>query len=412
MMKSILLAVSLLALGTNALAQVTWTEINHSYFLDNRVATSLLFDDRGMMYAGSWNGLHVSSDRGVTWSPVDFFKQIEVDKIIQTLNGHFFVAGWRQSGTPKGVEGIWRSKDHGATWEGVTAPEWATVRAYSIVEMTDGALVAGTADGFLRSTDDGDSWCLSNGRFHPSAPYSIQYINALYRTPNNTIFAQIGGPVFGRSTNGGTVWSYALDSINSQAVMSIDSDGRVFVPGDSGVYRSTDDGVTWQFFRLDQDLQIYSLSIAASNGWIFGLGARPILSTDHGETWNYARSGLTWEYNAGAATESPDHYIYFTQLTGALWRTKNPITADAVATNEEMQLEVYPNPSTTDLFVVAPEPLARMELIDVSGRTVRHKVCSRNNSESLSLNEVEAGPYVLRVLTASGTSITRRIVVR
>lgn len=412
MMKSCVLALLLLVAQSAAQAQVSWTEINHSYFLDNRVVECLMFDERNVFYAGSWNGLHTSLDNGVTWTPIEYFNQIDVSDIVQNHKGYLYVAGWRQSGSPAGVEGVWRSKDHGGNWEIVTAKDWASIRAYSVVVLDGDVLVAGTDDGFLRSMDDGDTWTLTNGRFHPFAPYALGNVNTLYRTPNNTLFAQIGGPIFGRSTNGGTVWSLVLDSINYQAEMSIDSAGRIFVPGDSGVYRSLDNGETWDLKRIEPNQQLYSLSLAASNGWIFGLGARPIISTDHGESWREIRSGLSWEYNASAAVESPDHYVYFVQPTGALWRTKDPIPTSSVLCSTNLKVELYPNPASTEFSVTIAEPLVRLELTNVTGRVVLRKQCNLQHSESISLNGIAAGLYLVRVYGRSGEAFTREILVR
>jgi photosystem II stability/assembly factor-like uncharacterized protein len=410
-MKTTLLAIVLTLAALQSLrAQVAWTKINDTYFRDNQVANCMLFDDQAF-YAGSSTGLHISHDNGVTWSAIDYFRQIEIDAIAQNLKGYLYVAGWRHSGAPKGIEGIWRSNDHGASWTSVTATDWGSTRAHSIVVLRDQSLVAGTDDGFLRSTDDGGSWTLSNGRFHPAAPYTLSSVNTIYRAPNDILYAQIGGPLFGRSSNGGTSWSLVLDSINYQAVMSIDSDGRVFVPGDSGVYRSVDNGESWQLLRFQVDQQLYSLSLAASNGWIFGLGSRPILSMDHGESWQYIRDGLTWEYNASAAVESRDHYVYFIQPTGNLWRTKDPLPANAVErVLSSTQLRVYPNPSNGEIHIATNSSLRMLEVFDATGRRVLQSTSI--NSEAIRLTHLAAGMYLVRTVSTSNEVSSERVIVK
>ena len=71
----------------------------------------------------------------------------------------------------------------------------------------------------------------------------------------------------------------------------------------------------------------------------------------------------------------------------------NEITAD--------QVRMYPNPATDQVYIQAVSAMERVELVDLSGKTIVSKAIM-DVQTSISLNGVEAGMYLIRITTPTG----------
>lgn len=72
------------------------------------------------------------------------------------------------------------------------------------------------------------------------------------------------------------------------------------------------------------------------------------------------------------------------------------------------QVTVYPNPASTTLHIEGVENGTSIALYDLTGRKVMHE----HFSEELSLGNLSNGLYLLKIITADGTVISRKIMVR
>jgi len=183
------------------------------------------------------------------------------------------------------------------SWEQVASlpPE---IRALSIV--SENQIVSGTSSNPYFSTDNGISWTKSA---MGTPPYSSQVL-CLTNKPTGEVFAgtiasdETSGGV-SISTDAGASWSARGLYRRHVFSLAIDLSGLIFAGAkpefssiDGGVFRSTDNGLTWTHADsgLPEDT-VWSLDARVS-GWLFaGTNSSGLfLSSDSGESWIHANS--------------------------------------------------------------------------------------------------------------------------
>jgi hypothetical protein len=73
---------------------------------------------------------------------------------------------------------------------------------------------------------------------------------------------------------------------------------------------------------------------------------------------------------------------------------------------------VYPNPATDNVTVTTPEGMSRLTVINYVGQVVYQKSLNGENSVNLSTGNYDAGVYVIRIETASGTTNKRVVITK
>lgn len=123
-------------------------------------------------------------------------------------------------------------------------------RVFSVIAADDTTLYVGTAGGINKSTDNGISWVKLNAQ-NQSQPISGNFITALgYNKSNNTVWASTWkaenqSEFYGvsSSSDGGQNWRTFLRDERPHNFGFKNS--QVMVPTDNGVFRSSDNGLTW-----------------------------------------------------------------------------------------------------------------------------------------------------------------------
>jgi photosystem II stability/assembly factor-like uncharacterized protein len=165
-----------------------------------------------------------------------------------------------------------------------------SARAMSIIcKKSNNYLFAGTnvGGGVYRSTDNGNTWVKKSDGLEPTDARSFTI------TPNGEIytgFYSLSGETrvsVYKSTNNGNNWTATgLDSMAIKYLAS-NSLGHIFAGTiNRGLWRSTDNGLTWQ--------QVYNVGYYYSRGLVinktgtifFGNDIRILKSTDNGGTWS------------------------------------------------------------------------------------------------------------------------------
>ncbi len=224
--------------------------------------------------------------------------------LIQPLN---LPSQWRQTSGPAGgypecfvvkgdtifagsfLGGVFRSTDNGAHWEPSSTGIQLSVEVRAL-GLHGSVLYAGTTGGIYKSTDAGSTWFQAN-----SGLVNMEIIALL--SSGGSVFAggHNGVGVF-KSTNEGVSWE--VDTVGLPSSFSVtsfvESGGKIFAGTTSGVFRSTDNGATW----TEANVGLTNLSVntmAVINGSILaGTGGNGVfVSTDDGDSWSGGQLEIT-----------------------------------------------------------------------------------------------------------------------
>lgn len=245
---------------------------------------SIASDAQGYLYAGSGSDarqggwindgggpLYRSSDYGESWVQAYY---LETLSLLEAGN-QTMIAGTRI--------GIYRSSDHGNSW--TRSPGTQGFTFYRLVMDSIGNVYATTSPGgVFRSSDSGASWIRRDSGITATSEYDLAI------TPKGTlIVSAFPGAIF-RSTNAGLSWSLASGSPPvPRPLLSITTGpatGTVLVGWQHGIYRSTDDGVTWSSIVSITNQYAECFAIDSSGALLAGTHNGVLRSTDNGLHWS------------------------------------------------------------------------------------------------------------------------------
>lgn len=72
----------------------------------------------------------------------------------------------------------------------------------------------------------------------------------------------------------------------------------------------------------------------------------------------------------------------------------------------ENQITIYPNPTSNYIKILTTNKIKSVEIFDISGKKVKHVL----NSNEISVNQIQAGIYIVKVFTDKG-KVTKKIVI-
>ena len=324
------------ALWSSSSGGATWTKVAG---IDEVTALAFAPDVPGTLLAGSERGaLHLSTDSGATWSPVD---------------------------TGGDVAGPVRAL--------AVSPAYSEDRTWFV----------GTEDGVLRTTDGGGSFTrFTDGLDDPST--MALAVSPRYGADRTLWVSTYTDGVY-ESRDGGERWEAASDGLtrndqadlldrNHFAVLRATASGRattLFLAGFDGLFRSRDGGAAWEELETQPATIIMGVAVSPDYAadrtllvttYINGL----LRSQDSGKTWEPANFGVASQFDwtrsrkyvnrLFPAVYSPDYandrtafaasrgIVYRSTDGGAHWRATVPEGAI-------VEGEVPP-----DYFFIAPSP--------------------------------------------------------
>lgn len=198
-----------------------------------------LWTDGSSLFTSTSYGLFKSDDAGTTWVKLPLPE--ENVRAFTSISSGMLVAG-AITPHPFGSFGdLYASEDGGITWEVLVGwDESVNGAPFAIAETLAGTLLVGASvgkfapGGIYRSDDSGESWTGP----HSERPRDIAV------TPAGTVVAAGESGHF-RSIDDGLSWE-AIDSAGAYDIEITTAGGIASVHFDGDVYRSFDEGATWQ----------------------------------------------------------------------------------------------------------------------------------------------------------------------
>jgi photosystem II stability/assembly factor-like uncharacterized protein len=252
-------------------------------------------------------GIYRSTNGGQSWEPAA--AGLPVASLIR---GQIAFGAYVFAGTEG--DGIYRSSDHGNTWTKTDVDN--SLLAHQLVFAfcaKDNALYAGAGNGIYKSTDGGTTFQRTLNGFPQNinvTAYSLTVSSGNLLAAVNISFSpseSLEGIFY--SPDDGSNWHQANLPLQPTFVSAVASDGtsRAYagVFGQSfsvtGLYQSTDAGITWVSRTDVLQVDIERLAVKGSNVLASTLFTG-FFSTDFGETWGSSTPGFCAPFGCGIAT--------------------------------------------------------------------------------------------------------------
>ena len=240
---------------------------------------NVIYETNGVVYAGTeTQGVYKSTDNGLSWIAAN--NGIERASISDMIfsGGNLLAAA---KSTCHSFLNVFKSTDGGVTWSGTTGLSGRLVHSFAIKNSSiyAGVFTFPGSSGVARSTDNGNTWQ------EVAAP--IQNGGKIFVSDDAIILAEDN--FIWRSLDDGASWDiveqFALTGIHSFARAGT----KLFAAGTTVIWTSTDNGGSWTLSPFSDGANSFS-----SNGSTIYLGSnsKVFKSTDFGATWMDVSTGL------------------------------------------------------------------------------------------------------------------------
>jgi len=356
---------------------VTWEEKTSgiSYVSFNAFFTCA----NGTVLASTTRGLMRSFDQGENWNMTNTLFTSPPTVFAQAPDGSLYAV------TQKGVQ---KSTDSGLSWE---SPLYASTKVTSVAVSNTGMLFVGQSDSMriFRSTDAGKTW--ERRVIDPGLTYGR--VTSLLTELPAYLYAVTTNGVFASSDNGST-WSTVRYKPTSQVLsLAVARNGKLWAMSSYlPLYWSADHGKTWTqsgtgsggitnggltAFAIDGSNSIFVGTRAAGMGTNYGSGV--FRSTDEGVTWTNMSFGIganAWP-TIRALGVSPAGYLLVGTMDQGMYRSVT-VTSVEDAPGQAVPLtfsleQNYPNPfnpSTQIRFSLPADVNVKISIYNLLGQRV------------------------------------------
>src|SRR5581483_8150040 len=377
-------------------AGVSWFPIFDQFTnVDSIGAIQVAPSDPDIVYAGtgdsvqgsSGDGMYKSTDAGKTWTHIGLEETTKINKMVIDPNDPNIVVVSTQGDTRHNGQGIYRTTDGGKTWENTLRPENANGTRdveyafdmpnviFATSQGSGGGFGGGGGGGaaapqgpngtaLYKSTDGGKIWT----RVNTLPPYTGRISVAIAMHTNGQRVYVIGTALQGgsglyRSDDQGATWQHMAGGdtriANGQGAFSsgvwVNSQNPdILYTIATTVYRSTDGGKTFTAFKgAPGGEDPHNAWIDPTNGqrMLFGFDQGPAVTLDGGQTWSgYYQIPIAQIYHISTDTRYPYWVMGAQQDTGAIM-TRSRSDQGQITT-----VDWSPLPSS-EFGTVVPDPL-------------------------------------------------------
>ena len=362
-----------LYLSTNS--GTSWTKIDKGAMQQHYY--SVAFDDSDHIWAGSYEGLYyVSKDAGATWTS---------DTVGLSLVTSFSFDKKNKPYIGTGGDGLFSITDTG--WASVSANFTNPYVTSSIIDYKGDIVIGTYGGGVYRSTDEGQTWA-GEGK-------TYWRVNSIVAGANHHLFAGTDEGMFYDSLwfdttavsptpQIDTLWSdwvpsgFYLDHIDTTITKVIDS--IVVVVGHAP---DTVHHLDTNIYKAIYHSRRYATSLAASaTGHIYAgtIGHGVFRSIDNGVTWQQSSTGILDSTITAVAIDG-NGYLYAATLSGGFYKSANPEPVPPpssqngrsvipVAVNIEQNYPNPFNPTTTIPFTLTRNSYTTLIIYDLLGKEI------------------------------------------
>ena len=299
---------------------------------DFKHVEALAVANNGDVWAGTVEGIYLSTDNGSTWVQknnglpiVDFYSGASTYKLIDgrisslainPVNGSIFFGQWNGN--------VYRSTDNGDTW-------------IPVIDVVLNLPVPGT----LIVPDGPKTTLFSPSGVIKAGDFLVDEATSIVFTPSGEIYvAIVNGGIFYSSDNGDTWICKSISNTIVPAWLALGPDGTLYGSRRfhskeyGGLFRSTDGGANWVKISDYEMLHTSNLVFSADGSMFMATGDAMIFmvpqingvllkSTDKGITWdkvNIKISGNTYYGSVDKVVYNPitDHLLVFDGTTNEI----------------------------------------------------------------------------------------------
>jgi len=425
----VLIAVSLL--HDVCVSQDFWQETYN--FGSNTGPRDFVTDSEGRIYAEFFSSttLIVSTNDGLTWTVLDSY--LPPVSISEHCNYSFFckndilfthINSGSWSGDLDIGHGIFRSYDHGITWENVSEGLGADTNIVEMYLAPNGNILAYYeyyGDGKIyTSTDNGDNWTMT-------LDMGTYYKNALWVAPSNDIYVSYGSSFLYKSSDNGVTWvleSNSYECMASDDLLTTSTGlliGQYGTVDDPGFVKSSDNGLTWTTCTCDGLTdQVSSLCITEGDTIFANIGhyGNPytfLYSTDLAESWDSLdMSGITEiDHQSFTTIITPNGHLLTSIYFDGIYRSGEKVSSTSSGiqdnNNNLSNVSIYPNPAS-DYITIEGENIQRVEVFDMTGKKVAAEDYSYVSVAKINTLNLLDGVYCLRVSVKNNILIRNLII--
>ncbi|QJW90438.1 T9SS type A sorting domain-containing protein [Spirosoma taeanense] len=271
-----------------------WLSVTAGLYTRDGVFSLLNVPGTKAILAGTGNGIYRTIDDGTTWallrSPIAATSNNSLEGnvfALEQINGMLMAGAYGQ--------GFFRSTDLGANWTAANSglPFGTTV---SVIRVKNGVIYIGTDTGVYTSTNNGNVWT-QIANFPSDASISgITFVG-------NSLLISTSAEGIYRSDDGGKSWVDANAGLLADTEMLVTSGNKLWVVSGENVVRSTDGGKSWRIVRYRLTPTETIQALVRDGNTLYLTSGNLYRSTNDGDTWE----------RVNAPQAIPDG-VYLTQL--------------------------------------------------------------------------------------------------
>lgn len=340
----------------------------------------------GELYAVS-NAIYHSADNADSFDMVAdaLMYNRTLSELLIHPSGSMFAIG-NDQGADYGNTMLFRSDDNGETFDPIL---YMNINHFRI--NAQGHIFVATNAGLLRSTDEGESWV-----FLDTGPLCMTDYSSLEINESGDIYViDCQQTVYKSNDNGDNFQTRGTTEGNLQV---INQQGHLFAIAAFNIYRSVDDGFTWQSV-YQNDLpynNLRDLVIDPTGNLYFTIANLGVYrSTDNGDNWVEFNEGLDY-LNIMSIHTTEDGYLYVSPDGGGIWKRN---LLETVKKRHPLYTRIYPNPASDNITIETPvnyEPVTDIVNIYTMEGTLLRSFSMNTAVQTYNVSDLKPGVYLVK----------------